>query len=296
METKNITVAIVTRNRPELLKKTLFSLSWQITKPAQLILIENNEIKTLDKIIEPFRKKFDINYRLEKTIGVASARNLALKACKTPYLCFTDDDCILHRDWIKNINSEIKKDNQFTYLIGCSLLANPSNIFAQMQGHKQSFWLKKKIDNENYLTDGYFDTKNITLNLQKLKKNKLTFNLKLNKNSWGDISDQELGMRINKLRLTGKFVPKMIVFHQEADNLKNMIKKAYLRGRNTFILNQIRNNNKDNYSIWQVFNRNSLKNDWQIFSGKNILKTISLIFLSKIYDLTFLIGYLHEKK
>lgn len=296
MEAKNITVAIVTRNRPELLRKTLFSLSWQLTKPTQLILVENNEIKTLDDLIEPFRKKFEIIYILEKTIGVASARNLALKTCKTPYLCFTDDDCLLHKDWIKNINFEIKKDNQFTYLIGDSLLANPNNIFAQMQGIKQRFWLKKKIDNENHLIGGYFDTKNITLNLQKLKNNKLTFNLKLNRNSWGDISDQELGMRINKLGLVGKFVPKIIVFHREAENMKDMIKKAYLRGRNTFILNQIENNNKYNYSVLEIFNRNSLKNDWEIFSGENVLKTILLIFLSKIYDLSFLIGYLHEKK
>lgn len=296
METKNISVAIVTRNRPESLAKTLRTLVLQKKKPLEVILVENNQVKTLESVINKFKNKLKIKYFLEKEIGVASARNLALNVCQTKYLCFTDDDCLLHPSWLQEISKELANNPNVTYFIGDSLVANPNNIVAQMQGLRQRYWLKKKIKHNHFLANGYFDTKNIVLDTKKIISEKLSFETKLNRYPWGDISDQEFGKRVFKLGLTGKFVPKMIAYHTEADSLVSMTKKAYLRGRNTYILDNLskKNINETYKLVARFFGRHSLKQDWSIFMKQNLLQTISLIILSKVYDLFFLIGYFHE--
>lgn len=108
MENINISVILCTYNRDASLKSTLESFSG-LTLPFgldwELIVVNNNSKDNTLEVIRDFTTtaRFCVRYIFEGRQGRSAALNAGIAAAKGEIVAFTDDDVILHREWLLNL-------------------------------------------------------------------------------------------------------------------------------------------------------------------------------------------------
>lgn len=94
-----VTIAISTRNAEKEIIDCLESIKKQTVKPKEVFIV----VDTKDDTTIPIAKKYGCKVFLNPKGKLYNARNVALKNCKTEFLAFTDSDCVLDRNFLKNI-------------------------------------------------------------------------------------------------------------------------------------------------------------------------------------------------
>lgn len=78
-----------------------------------IICVDDGSTDDSEKIIKKYQKKYpkNITYLYKANGGLSSARNYGLKFVKTHWLCFTDPDDFLNRDYFYEVDRNIRKYN-----------------------------------------------------------------------------------------------------------------------------------------------------------------------------------------
>jgi len=96
-----VTVMVCTIGKSPILEETIKSLLKQ-NYPAdryEILVVIDEDVNTFKKI-----KKYPVRVVFrEKRAGLASARNLCLKCAKGEIIAFTDDDCIVDENWLREL-------------------------------------------------------------------------------------------------------------------------------------------------------------------------------------------------
>jgi len=95
---------LCTLNRVKEITVFFQSLSEQMYKNYEVILVDQNEDNRLDELVKEYSSIFKIVH-IKSLIGLSIARNKGLKYVTGEIIGFPDDDCI----YSKNILSEVKK-------------------------------------------------------------------------------------------------------------------------------------------------------------------------------------------
>lgn len=99
-----ISVAIPTFNRKEKLKcalEPLFNQTYPKNK-YEIIVVDDGSTDGINDLLKHFQKKFsNLIYLKQNHRGPAAARNLGIKKSTGEIIFFTDDDCIVPRNWIE---------------------------------------------------------------------------------------------------------------------------------------------------------------------------------------------------
>ena len=103
-----MSVVICTYNRCESLKRTLKSLREMSAPEAcswELIFVDNNSEDDTKAVIEEFENecKLNVKYIFEGKQGLSCARNRGIEQVEGEVIAFTDDDVIVDRNWLLNI-------------------------------------------------------------------------------------------------------------------------------------------------------------------------------------------------
>ena len=105
-ETPEISVAVCTYNRADVLQKCLESLANQTADKEQfeVLIIDNNSTDNTKEITAEFCEKHEnFRYIFEEKQGLSQARNRAIDEAKGTYLAYIDDDAIADKKWIESI-------------------------------------------------------------------------------------------------------------------------------------------------------------------------------------------------
>lgn len=103
---KRISVVIPTYRRPELLDRCLTALARQTISGFPVIVVDDGNSPETQAVVDSFRRRelLDTEYiSLPSPSGPAAARNTGWRKAITPYVAFTDDDCIPATDWIETL-------------------------------------------------------------------------------------------------------------------------------------------------------------------------------------------------
>lgn len=112
----NISIIVCTYNRSKSLNRTLNSIR-EMDIPVELewelIVIDNNSNDNTREVVKEYQKKsqFQIRYLKEQQQGLSFARNRGIQEGKGKILAFTDDDVLVDRNWLKNIQKTFEKYN-----------------------------------------------------------------------------------------------------------------------------------------------------------------------------------------
>lgn len=100
-EPPRLSVAICTRDRPEMLRRALVSLLRQGEPPAEILIIDNapRDGRTREITQEIARELPATRYLVEPVPGLDFARNRALDAATQEIVAFLDDDAVAQPGW-----------------------------------------------------------------------------------------------------------------------------------------------------------------------------------------------------
>src|SRR5215813_12610617 len=101
--TMDVTVAICTWNRADLLRQTLERLT-QMACPSnrtwELLVVNNNCTDGTDAVLESFRNRLPLRWIFEAQPGLSHARNAAIKEARGTWIVYTDDDVLVEPGWV----------------------------------------------------------------------------------------------------------------------------------------------------------------------------------------------------
>lgn len=292
-----ISIAIITKNRKKELINCLNSILHQTRKPKIIMIVDNDSNQSAKKTIAHKRYK-TLKIAYYSLLGsVPRCRNFAIKQTKTKYLGFTDDDCILNENWVKNGIEAIDKNN-FDFGLGKTLLLNSKNIFALAQHSRDDYW-----KNQN---SQIFDTKNVILNLLSIRKRKMQFDEKCQREIY-DSADFDFDFALKKNNLKGVFCKNMIAHHQETNNLLRFLRRAYFRGylakyldRKWRLQDQLVDLSTHNPIIWLLKLIKNYRLDYfkytKNMTGTSVFTKILAVLVIKIFELFYVAGYVANQK
>jgi glycosyltransferase involved in cell wall biosynthesis len=101
-----LSIAICTRNRAALLRRTLAALLAQARPSAQLevLVVDNNSTDQTADVVSAFA---DVRYVCEPQLGIANARNRALHEASGTWLIYLDDDALPCENWLQAFQNAI---------------------------------------------------------------------------------------------------------------------------------------------------------------------------------------------
>jgi glycosyltransferase involved in cell wall biosynthesis len=116
----NLSLIICTRDRANLLKTCLQSLSQSSTELHEVIVVDQSSdigptrsiLQELSPIIPTLR------HVPTETRGLSKARNVGIKVSTGDIIAFTDDDCIVTKNWAGAIVGEFKRDKKIMAVYG----------------------------------------------------------------------------------------------------------------------------------------------------------------------------------
>lgn len=104
-----ISVVIPTYNRADSLKNCLNSLKKQIFKDFEVIIVDDGS-KDNTKEVFDLLKNENFRYVYKENGGQSSARNLGVREAMGDIIAFTDDDCVVCPEWLKEVNDRFVGD------------------------------------------------------------------------------------------------------------------------------------------------------------------------------------------
>lgn len=107
-----ISVIIPTYNRQESLKKCLDSIFQIDYSDYEVIVVNDGSTDGTKEFLEKYKQKHSQlkALHLDKNYGPSVARNKGIEIAQGEIIAFTDDDCIVDKNWLREIVKSFKKN------------------------------------------------------------------------------------------------------------------------------------------------------------------------------------------
>ena len=129
-----VTVIICTRDRGDLLKATLDSILGGTRRPDELLVVDQSDGDETRRAVEAMGQPV-VRYLPTETRGLSRARNVGLEHGRGDVLAFTDDDVLVHVDWLERIASEFEAYPRLSFLFGTVLPPDEYDWATEMIPH-----------------------------------------------------------------------------------------------------------------------------------------------------------------
>jgi len=137
-----ISVLIATKDRAAHLKSCLLSILHNNFSSYEIIVVDQSHNNQSDKIVQLINNQ-RIQYIKTYATGKSSALNIGLSVASGDIITFTDDDCVVHKNWLNTIHNWLNNHSDIEGVFGSSLPFNkekkPYTVCAA------TFFLKKEI-------------------------------------------------------------------------------------------------------------------------------------------------------
>ncbi len=106
-----ISILIATKDRPEKLANCLHSILKNSYKNYEVLIGDQSQDEKTQKVVSRYRGVLNIKFYRFNFKGKSKVLNFLLNESKGNILAFTDDDCIVDKNWLENIN-QFFQDNK----------------------------------------------------------------------------------------------------------------------------------------------------------------------------------------
>jgi len=139
-----LSVVVCTFNRSESLRRMLNSLREAVIPEnlsCELIVVDNNSDDDTRLVFKEIEKHYEliIRYVFEDKRGISYARNRGIREAKGEIIAFTDDDVIVDKYWIQNIDKAFKEHDDVACVGGKILpiwgIPKPKWLKSKLHGH-----------------------------------------------------------------------------------------------------------------------------------------------------------------
>jgi glycosyltransferase involved in cell wall biosynthesis len=192
----SVTVCLAVRDSEKYIESCVRSLLAQTIRDFEIVVVEDPPYDRTKKILYSFKDRRIVYSRNPNSFGIYKTRNICVEQAKGNYLFFTDDDCVVSKDWIEQ---------------GLKLLARINCVGVEGKTY--------------YVSEEYEPTFSDRIIQNKKGGEFMTCNMAYKKSTWVRIGrfderyshhgDRDFALRSKRL---GKifFNPRMIVYHQRS--------------------------------------------------------------------------------
>lgn len=113
-----LSIAIVTRHRPESLERTLKSLLAQEVAPFEILISDDSNLDDMINANKMLAQKYGCSYYIGPGKGLYANRNFAAKLCKGTHFRSMDDDHEFPENHLKHCMEAIQLDDEAIWVIG----------------------------------------------------------------------------------------------------------------------------------------------------------------------------------
>jgi len=239
-----VSVILCTYNGGERIKETLDYLLIQNypKDKIEIIVVDDGSIDNTSNIIGKYPVKL---IKHDENKGLAAARNTGVSNASGEIICFTDDDCIADKNWIKELVGTYIKNPRADGVGGRIEAYQAENMFEKYAQYSKNpiYQHIPRMDPSNRLKN--YIKKIFGISRPKLKDNqKLSSIMGANSSYKKEVFervggcdpsfrrgvDWELNMRLNKICACLVYCDKAIVYHKHRVSLKSFFKHIYEYG------------------------------------------------------------------
>lgn len=104
-------IIIPTYGRPDQLRNCLDTLV-EVDPPGdgfEVIVVDDGTPEPLEPQLKPWRDRLEVTVLRQENAGPGPARNLGLTAARGRFVAFTDDDCLIDREWLRALESALEE-------------------------------------------------------------------------------------------------------------------------------------------------------------------------------------------
>ncbi len=139
-----ISVIVAARNEERNILSLLKSFEKQSYDEFELIIIDDRSTDNTYKIVLDYSRNANIDIKLyeineKNSIGKKKAVELGISKAKHDILAFTDADCIVPKDWLKEINGAF--DDKTDYVCGYSELIYKNDLVTYLKNIERAGYL-----------------------------------------------------------------------------------------------------------------------------------------------------------
>ncbi|WP_242581898.1 glycosyltransferase family 2 protein [Hymenobacter telluris] len=234
-----VSVVICTRNRAAILRLCLESLRGLACQPEEIVVVDN--APTDDSTQQVVAAYPGVRYCVEPRPGLSHARNTGVAQASCSILAFTDDDVVLHPDWVYQVWQTFQDQTVFA-MTGLVLVS-------ELQTEAQQIFEKHWSFNRGY-QDIYYDPAYLQRVLptgppvwhigagannafrKAVFEEVGLFDERLGAGASGCSEDSEMWFRILTHGHTIHYNPRAVVYHAHRQHLHELQKQifAYMRG------------------------------------------------------------------
>jgi glucosyl-dolichyl phosphate glucuronosyltransferase len=234
-------ICICSYNRVDLLKgviETAITQSLSVDE-YEIVIVDNGSTDDTKKMVETYQKnQSNLNYFLEKELGLSNARNRAASEAQGVYLAYTDDDCRLPADWLFKAERIVKRINPDIF--GGPYF--PFYLDEKPKWFKEDYGSRTLGDHERYLKNGeYLSGGNFFLKKEIIKTFggfRSDLGMKGLKIAYAE--EVEFQKRIKERKIDSKlyYSPDLFVFHLVRKNkwdVKDLLSRFFSAGRYQYL-------------------------------------------------------------
>ncbi len=223
-----VSVVVPTYNRKESLRKCVDALLNQNFKDYELIIVDDGSTDETDVMIKSLQEKNkNLVYLRQENKGPSVARNFGAEKSKGKIIAFTDDDCIVEKNWLKELLKGFGNKN--VGIVGGNYIFHEEKGFINLW---QKSNMKKSIERGRFKKPQFFESNNMAI-LKELFVSVAGFNPIFGPKDGSE--DLNLNYQVIKKGFGLTFREDARVLHLHKRNLKGVLKQYYIAGRGDIV-------------------------------------------------------------
>lgn len=286
----SISVIIPTFNRCHLLNSCLqaFELQTYPHSRFEVIVVDDGSMDGTLTFLKQYERtaRYKFRYLHQENRGPASARNLGVRNASGELVAFTDDDCDVEPEWLRNLVNSMEDEN----IAGVGGTVRPSTKGIVSDFIHYMRWFEPAVINGIVV---YLITANACFR-KKVLNEVNGFDERITKPGG---EDPELCLKMLEKGYRLAYNPQCIVNHQHRDTLKEMIHAFYNYGRGKRFSDQRRDKPQCKSAEFDLLSK--LISAYRIpvnfvsylRKGVGFKRAISFAILWWVHEVTFLAGY-----
>ena len=183
----------------------------------EIIFIDNNSTGRSPAILKKYEGR--IRVLTEKTQGAAAARNTGIRNARNEIIAFTDADCEVNRNWLKNLVKPLVEDEDIDAVGGRILSRDPCNSIERfgelLHDHQQA------LSSQRYPT---FITMNILI------RKPLLLEAGMFDEDFIRGQDTDLSFRLYRMGYRVSYANEAVVYHRNEKTLRGIFKEGFTHG------------------------------------------------------------------
>lgn len=108
----DVTVVIPTLGRP-ILRRALEAIANGTRQPAEVVVVDQGSSREVEAMLREFEQRgLTTRWLPSAERGRARGVNRGIEAATTTFVAITDDDCLVHADWLEELEARLAEDPQ----------------------------------------------------------------------------------------------------------------------------------------------------------------------------------------